>query len=51
VLRSNATQREVIEDLIRGAERAALDRAARVRNGETGYYEKRLRLAKESVTR
>jgi hypothetical protein len=44
------TQREVLEGLLREADRAALERAARVHNGETDYYEKRLRLAKESVT-
>ena len=44
------TQREVLEGLLREADHAALDRAARVHNGETDYYEKRLRLAKESVT-
>ncbi len=44
------TQREILERLLRQADHAALDRAARVRNGETDYYEKRLRLAKESVT-
>ena len=44
------TQREVIEDLIREAERAALDRSMRVPDGQADYYEGRLRLAKESVT-
>ena len=44
------TQREVLEGLLREADHAALDRAARVHNGENDYYEKRLRLAKESVT-
>ncbi|RDE48726.1 MAG: hypothetical protein DVS81_20535, partial [Candidatus Accumulibacter meliphilus] len=44
------TQREVLEGLLREADRAALERAARVQNGENDYYEKRLRLDKESVT-
>ena len=44
------TQREVLEGLLREANNVALGRAARVHNGETDYYEKRLLLAKESVT-
>ena len=44
------TQREVLEGLLREADRAALERAARVHNGENDYYEKRLRFDKESVT-
>ncbi|WP_291997085.1 hypothetical protein [Candidatus Accumulibacter sp. ACC012] len=44
------TQRELLERLLREADHAALKRAARVPNGETDYYEKRLRLAKKSVT-
>ena len=44
------TQREVLEGLLREANNVALRRAARVHNGETDYYEKRLLLAIESVT-
>ena len=44
------TQREVLESLLRDAESAAIDRAVRVPNGQTDYYERRLRLAHEAVT-
>jgi hypothetical protein len=44
------TQREVLERLLRDAESAAIDRAVRVPDGQTDYYERRLRLAHETVT-
>ena len=44
------TQRDVLEGLLREAESAVLDRAATVQNGQTDYYDGRLRLAKEFVT-
>ncbi|MQM35272.1 MAG: hypothetical protein CRU72_12750 [Candidatus Accumulibacter phosphatis] len=44
------TQRDVLEGLLHEAESAAIDRAATVHNGQTDYYDGRLRLVKESVT-
>ena len=41
---------EVLERLLRDAESAAIDRAVRVPDGQTDYYERRLRLAHETVT-
>lgn len=44
------TQRELLQRLIREAESAVLDRVVTVPNGQTDYYEGRLRLAQDSVT-
>lgn len=44
------TQRDVLEDLLREAERAALERAVMLPGGQADYYDGRLRLGPDYVT-